>query len=85
MFDSYCFHRGSANTTADTHRRSVFMCYHNAFVAQTHPGRPHHDTPNISRLREGASDDQLMLLGALSFAKPSADGRSFGGKTTPKL
>ena len=35
MFDSYCFHRGSANTTADRYRRSVFMCYHNAFVAQT--------------------------------------------------
>jgi ectoine hydroxylase-related dioxygenase (phytanoyl-CoA dioxygenase family) len=54
MFDSYCFHRGSANTTDDAHRRSVFMCYHNAFVAQTHPGRPHHDTPNISQLREGS-------------------------------
>ena len=25
MFDSYCFHRGSANTTEDGHRRSVFM------------------------------------------------------------
>ena len=26
MFDSFCFHRGSANTTADRHRRSV--CSH---------------------------------------------------------
>lgn len=81
----YCFHRGSANTTTDSHRRSIFMCYHQAWVAQTHPGRPHHDTPNIATLREHATPDQLMLLGELSKAAPSEAGRSFGGKRTPKL
>ncbi len=84
-FYRYCFHRGSANTTADSHRRSIFMCYHQAWVAQTHPGRPHHDTPNITTLREKATPDQLMLLGELSKAAPSEAGRSFGGKRTPKL
>ena len=126
MFDGCAFHRGAANTS-EQHRRSVFMCYHNAWMAQcdtkpppptpsavsvgrlllllvgrnekrpssrldltrgsaaaagrTHPGRPHHDTPRLMKMRETATPDQLMLLGGLSYAQPSEAGRSYGGKT----
>jgi hypothetical protein len=56
VLDSCCFHRGSANPTEDRHRRSVFMCDHNAFVAQTHPAAPaprhaqHHEASGTVRL-----------------------------------
>ena len=60
LFDGWLYHRGAANTSGIT-RRVCLMCYQNAWMKSREP----FDGPRVIALREGGTDEQKLLLGAI--------------------